>query len=163
MAIKKCKECGKEVSTSAKVCPHCGKKHPVGGLTLPAKIGLVILVLWAIGYMVGKNHDTSSSSQSASSSESKTTESGVLLTEGGGKIKDKHPQWSNDDCNTIAEKQIRIGMTAEQVEMAWGKPHQINSTVRAKGEHQQWVMYDSIRSDYLYFDSGILTSIQQSK
>ncbi|MEI7065353.1 hypothetical protein [Dickeya chrysanthemi] len=28
MALTKCKECKKEVSTSAKVCPHCGVKNP---------------------------------------------------------------------------------------------------------------------------------------
>lgn len=28
MALAKCKECGKEVSTNAKTCPHCGVKHP---------------------------------------------------------------------------------------------------------------------------------------
>lgn len=28
MALVKCKECGKDVSTSAKVCPHCGIKSP---------------------------------------------------------------------------------------------------------------------------------------
>lgn len=26
MALTKCKECGKEVSTDAKTCPHCGKE-----------------------------------------------------------------------------------------------------------------------------------------
>jgi len=26
MALKKCKECGAKISTSAAVCPHCGKK-----------------------------------------------------------------------------------------------------------------------------------------
>jgi RNA polymerase subunit RPABC4/transcription elongation factor Spt4 len=28
MALKPCKECGKEISTEAKVCPNCGKKDP---------------------------------------------------------------------------------------------------------------------------------------
>lgn len=28
MALIKCKECGKEVSNTAKICPHCGKKNP---------------------------------------------------------------------------------------------------------------------------------------
>lgn len=27
MAMKKCKECGKEISKDAKVCPNCGKKQ----------------------------------------------------------------------------------------------------------------------------------------
>lgn len=45
MSIAKCKECGKEVSTSAKACPHCGKKYPTGGLSLPLKIFLVLLAI----------------------------------------------------------------------------------------------------------------------
>lgn len=28
MAVKKCKECGEKVSTTAKKCPHCGAKPP---------------------------------------------------------------------------------------------------------------------------------------
>ncbi len=28
MAIEKCRECGKEVSTNAKTCPNCGAKKP---------------------------------------------------------------------------------------------------------------------------------------
>lgn len=29
MALKKCRECGKEISSSVKSCPHCGVKNPV--------------------------------------------------------------------------------------------------------------------------------------
>ena len=28
MALRPCKECYQEVSTHAKVCPHCGRKNP---------------------------------------------------------------------------------------------------------------------------------------
>lgn len=28
MALTKCRECGKEISTEAKACPHCGAKPP---------------------------------------------------------------------------------------------------------------------------------------
>ncbi|WP_409450394.1 zinc ribbon domain-containing protein, partial [Cedecea neteri] len=28
IALTKCKECKKEVSSSAKTCPHCGVKNP---------------------------------------------------------------------------------------------------------------------------------------
>lgn len=46
MAMTKCKECGKEVSDKAKVCPHCGVKNPgvkasdmfIGAVTLVAII-----------------------------------------------------------------------------------------------------------------------------
>lgn len=62
MAMKKCKECGKEVSTSAKLCPHCGRKHPTGGLTLPAKIFLLIFGLFILGKVIGEMNNSSTSS-----------------------------------------------------------------------------------------------------
>lgn len=30
MAIVRCRECGKEVSTEAAICPHCGVRDPGG-------------------------------------------------------------------------------------------------------------------------------------
>ena len=49
MALKKCKECGKEISDSAKACPHCGatstatKMQEIGcAMTF---IGVLILVI----------------------------------------------------------------------------------------------------------------------
>lgn len=45
MALKKCKECGNQVSTGASTCPHCGVKNPtvsmkdnIGGLIMLAAI-----------------------------------------------------------------------------------------------------------------------------
>jgi regulatory protein YycI of two-component signal transduction system YycFG len=87
----------------------------------------------------------------------------IPITEKGLKIKEKHPGWSNDICNIVAEKKISIGMTEEQVIASWGKPYKINTTTDSWGKHSQWVMRDSINSDYVYFENGILTSIQQSK
>jgi len=54
-----------------------------------------------------------------------------------------------------------IGMTTEQVlESTWGKPKKINETITAHGRHEQWV-YPGYQ--YLYFDNGVLTSIQTSR
>jgi len=63
--MKQCKECGKEVSTAAKVCPHCGKKYPTGGLTLPAKIFLIIIALFAFGKIIGNMGGSGTSNESA--------------------------------------------------------------------------------------------------
>ena len=52
MALKKCKECGNEVSTKAKKCPSCGVNNP----TVTAKeqvIGAVVLV-FIIAFIVAK-------------------------------------------------------------------------------------------------------------
>lgn len=54
MAIKTCKECGKEISSSAKKCPNCGKdqrnqfaKHKI------ITAVLVLVVVGIIGYAAG--------------------------------------------------------------------------------------------------------------
>lgn len=44
MALKNCKECKKEVSDKAKVCPHCGVANP-GTSTKDILIGLAVLVV----------------------------------------------------------------------------------------------------------------------
>ena len=44
MALKKCKECGKDVSSKADLCPHCGAKQKRKGIGC----GGVILILIAI-------------------------------------------------------------------------------------------------------------------
>lgn len=53
---------------------------------------------------------------------------------------------------------VRIGMTAAQViKSNWGKPNNINRTTTPYSECEQWVYGDH---NYLYFENGILTSIQ---
>lgn len=52
-----------------------------------------------------------------------------------------------------------IGMTKEEVlNSTWGKPKDINTSTYAWGTSEQWC-YSNYR--YLYFDDGILTSIQE--
>ena len=62
MAMSKCKECGKSISTLAKTCPGCGAPNPTGKsssqkskkenhkpkgtVQILAAIGLVIAILW---------------------------------------------------------------------------------------------------------------------
>lgn len=59
MATKPCQECGTEVSTSAKLCPHCGKKSPTGGLNLSAKLFVGFIALLAIGQIVSQSSEQS--------------------------------------------------------------------------------------------------------
>lgn len=48
MAMTKCKECGKEISTSANSCPHCGVKNP-GASAKDYIVGTVALVVIFLG------------------------------------------------------------------------------------------------------------------
>ena len=53
---------------------------------------------------------------------------------------------------------VRLGMTPDQViGSSWGKPQRVNRTISVRGEREQWV-YDG--GNYLYFENGVLTSIQ---
>ncbi len=53
---------------------------------------------------------------------------------------------------------VRIGMTQQDVlDSMWGRPERVNRTISARGVHEQWV-YGS--GGYLYFEDGILTTVQ---
>ena len=69
MALVKCEECGKEISSNVKVCPHCGYKRK-RGIWFYIMIFLVAIIILAI---IGSNNDdsklgTNSTSQEKSSS-----------------------------------------------------------------------------------------------
>lgn len=52
-----------------------------------------------------------------------------------------------------------IGMTPEQVKSStWGKPRKVNKTTTASGVSEQWCYSDN---RYIYFDDGIVTTIQE--
>ncbi len=54
---------------------------------------------------------------------------------------------------------VSIGMTPKEVieKTSWGKPKSVNRTTNQYGVSEQWVYGDG---NYLYFDNGKLTSIQ---
>lgn len=84
-----------------------------------------------------------------------------------GKLKsidyDDYLEYEKISQETIVPEEVRkqepkIGMTKTEAENStWGKPKKINKTTTAYGVHEQWV-YSGYK--YLYFDDGILTSIQ---
>jgi hypothetical protein len=52
--IKSCKACGKEVATSAKVCPHCGKKLKIG---MFLKIVMGVIIIAVLGAIFGPSDE----------------------------------------------------------------------------------------------------------
>lgn len=72
---------------------------------------------------------------------------------------------AEEEAKRIAEEKarkkregVRIGMTKQDVlDSSWGKPNYINKTTTKYGVHEQWVYGGG---NYLYFDDGILTAIQ---
>ena len=60
---------------------------------------------------------------------------------------------------TMYPKAVYIGMTKEEVlAEGWGRPIDINKTTTTYGVSEQWIYYDY---KYLYFEDGILTTIQE--
>jgi hypothetical protein len=71
----------------------------------------------------------------------------------------KNPEWSDEMIATTACNRVHIGMTREQAIAGWGRPRDINRTSGSYGVHEQWV-YGEYGSGYLYFEDGVLTTIQ---
>ena len=73
-----------------------------------------------------------------------------------------YPIYYYESSETIFPEKLKepsIGMTKKEAENStWGKPKKINTTVTSYSTHEQGV-YGNGR--YLYFDDGILTSIQK--
>jgi hypothetical protein len=56
MGLRKCKECGEMISSSAKTCPKCGKKQ---GSTLSFILGLILIVIFIFNF-AGKDNPAKS-------------------------------------------------------------------------------------------------------
>jgi hypothetical protein len=68
----------------------------------------------------------------------------------------KH-KWSTRIWSAIENAKVFVGMTQDQAAMSWGYPSDTNKTITGNSTYTQWV-YKS--GSYLYFENGILTSIQ---
>ncbi|MGE8036476.1 hypothetical protein [Lysinibacillus sp. NPDC093692] len=74
---------------------------------------------------------------------------------------DKAEREAQEEARRIeeAKNRIYIGMTKEQVlDTNWGEPDDINRTITASHQSEQWVYSDY--GKYLYFEDGILVTIQ---
>ena len=56
---------------------------------------------------------------------------------------------------------VKLGFTDTMCKLALGEPDDINKTTGSWGEHQQWVYRKSDKTKYLYFENGVLTSVQE--
>ncbi len=66
-------------------------------------------------------------------------------------------KYGASSAKLILQGKVRIGMTKNMCRDSWGEPEDINKSSGSFGLHEQWV-YGT--SSYLYFENGILTSIQ---
>jgi hypothetical protein len=72
-------------------------------------------------------------------------------------------KFSEKTWQAIYKRQVFLGMNKEEASMSWGLPESINETITPAGKIEQWVyhFYSTTKGEYLYFENGILTSLQQ--
>ena len=73
MAMKKCKECGEEISSSAKKCPKCGKDQRNFFMRHPVLYTIIILVVISIVTTSEDTSDTSKTTLTAGGDENTVT------------------------------------------------------------------------------------------
>lgn len=60
----------------------------------------------------------------------------------------------------ITDREVEVGMNMVEVILSWGPPSDSNSRVSRCGRSEQWVYRRGQSSaQYVYFESGIVTSI----
>jgi hypothetical protein len=63
MPLVKCRECGKEISSQARSCPHCGATPISKTATGCAAIGVLIFIFFSISIFTGNHNDNSKSAR----------------------------------------------------------------------------------------------------
>lgn len=137
--------------------------------------GVTILILLLVGLGIFNNIQNSSGIDTSSAAykeaqqriaekqagalKAAEAENAAWLQTPAGKICTAHPGWTQAICTSISKQQISLGMTKEQVTLAIGSPDNVNTTTTVNGTRDQWVY----GYDYIYFEDGILTSVQQHK
>ena len=71
MAMKKCKECGEEISSSAKKCPKCGKDQRNFFMKHPVLYTILILIIIAVAGSSGS--DTTNTDVASTTGDTVTT------------------------------------------------------------------------------------------
>lgn len=74
MALVKCEECGKEISTDVKACPHCGKRRP------SKDVGIGVIALAFLGMIWFLYHEFGDSTETASAAASAPTANRTIYT-----------------------------------------------------------------------------------
>ena len=106
MALKECKECGAEISSSAKSCPKCGKTQKHTGLVV---LLCIIAIFMGIAVGLSGNIDTSSLTSSSTTTSVVTKENYDKIKKG---MTEKEVKKILGEPQTVSESEITgVGKT----------------------------------------------------
>ena len=75
-----------------------------------------------------------------------------------GRIKKKHPEWSDEDCENLANRRIWIGMSIQMLVYLRGNPNSANPSNYGDGINWQWCWENYTPSCFYGRADGIITS-----
>lgn len=159
------------IPAKARVCGYCKKRlrtRPVfmgcllilGGLLLASLIGELLRRPEPPAPPQTTEQKEKAAAAERAAAERAKEEEEIFLQSKAGKIWSAHKGWPRGLCRTIADRQIEMGMTREQVRLAWGKPEHANVTQSAHTTHEQWVYGNGT---YVYFVDDKMTTYQETK
>ncbi len=74
----------------------------------------------------------------------------------------KESGWPKEMQELVLEGKVELGMNTHMVFYAWGRPDDVREIITSDGEREQWVYKKpNTRTQYLYFENGLLRSIEE--
>lgn len=76
-----------------------------------------------------------------------------------GRLKEKFPEWSKDDCENVARYRIWIGMSLDMLKAERGLPDHVNVSDYGNGKQYQWCWEGDYTTHCFYGgEDGIITA-----
>jgi hypothetical protein len=95
--------------------------------------------------------------QAAAEAQAKTEQAAFDKTKAG-QICKKHPDWTHNDCQGVANNKIWLGMSIDMLKAERGLPSSANPSNYGSGNSWQWCWFDHTPSCFYGKDDGIVTS-----
>ena len=138
--MKNCKDCGNEISESAKVCPNCGAKQKGGAGKIILIVIIVIVVLGIIGAAGGGKSNTNSSTASSSSINTSASESSS--------VSESVDPYENDVAYQASNKKF-VTVTDAEMTIEYGYPT-VTGAIKAIDDNKS---YSYVQIEFVFFDA----------
>jgi hypothetical protein len=98
--------------------------------------------------------------QEAEATRRREAEETAWLKTRAGQVWQEHQDWDRNDCQLIANRSVRLGLTEEQCRAAWGAPEDVRRSVEP-GHTTTLLCYGQFCRRSLYFVDDRLLRIEQ--
>ena len=98
--------------------------------------------------------------QEAEAAHQRQAEEAAWLKTRAGQVWKEHRDWDRNDCQVIAKRRVRLGLTEEQCRAAWGAPDHVRRSIEP-GHTTTLLCYGDFCQRSLYFVDDRLLRIEQ--